>query len=70
MTTEQKLIRKKLSLIDLAEDLQNVSQARKINGVSRQHFYDIKKAFDEEGMEGLIWGHHTSFHTFLGLPPF
>ena len=53
MTTEQKLIRKKLSLIDLAEYLQNVSQACKINGVSRQHFYDIKKAFDEEGVEGL-----------------
>lgn len=53
MTTEQKLIRKKLSLIDLAEYLQNVSQACKINGVSRQHFYDIKKAFDEEGIEGL-----------------
>ena len=53
MTTEQKLIRKKLSLIDLAEYLQNVSQACKINGVSRQHFYDIKKAFDEEGLEGL-----------------
>ena len=53
MTTEEKLIRKKLSLIDLAEYLQNVSQACKINGVSRQHFYDIKKAFDEEGMEGL-----------------
>jgi transposase InsO family protein len=53
MTTEEKLIKKKLSLIDLAEYLQNVSQACKINGVSRQHFYDIKKSFDEEGMEGL-----------------
>ena len=53
MTTEDKLIKKKLSLIDLAEYLQSVSQACKINGVSRQHFYDIKKAFDEEGMEGL-----------------
>lgn len=53
MTTEQKLIRRKLSLIDLAEYLQNVSQACRINGVSRQHFYDIKKAFAEEGIEGL-----------------
>jgi len=43
MTTEQKLIRKKLDLIDLAEYLQNVSQACKINGVSRKHFYDIKE---------------------------
>lgn len=53
MTTDQKLIRKKLILIDLAEYLQNVSQACKINGFSRQHFYDIKKAFDEDGMEGI-----------------
>ena len=53
MTTHEKLIRKKLSLIELAEYLQNVSQACKINGVSRQHFYDIKKAYDEEGIEDL-----------------
>jgi transposase InsO family protein len=53
MTTEEKLIRKKLSLIELAEYLQNVSQACKINGVSRQHFYDCKKAYEEEGLEGL-----------------
>ncbi len=25
----------------------------KINGVSRQHFFDIKKAYDEHGIEGL-----------------
>ncbi len=42
MTTQEKLIRKKQSLIEMAEYLQNVSQACKINGVSRQHFYDIK----------------------------
>lgn len=53
MTTEQKLIRNKLSLIELAEYLQNVSQACRINGVSRQHFYDIKKVYEEEGIEGL-----------------
>jgi transposase InsO family protein len=53
MTTEEKLIRKKLSLIELAEYLQNVSQACKINGVSRQHFYDIKKAYEADGLEGL-----------------
>ncbi len=53
MTTQEKLIRKKQSLIELAEFLQNVSQACRINGVSRQHFYDIKKAYEEEGIEGL-----------------
>lgn len=53
MTTQEKLIRKKQSLIELAEYLQNVSQACKINGVSRQHFYDIKKIYEEHGLEGL-----------------
>lgn len=53
MTTQEKLIRKKQSLIELAEYLQNVSQACKINGVSRQHFYDIKKAYEDHGLEGL-----------------
>lgn len=53
MTTQDKLVRRKLSLIELAEFLKNVSQACKINGVSRQHFYDIKKAYDEHGIEGL-----------------
>ena len=43
MTTQEKLIRTKLSILELAEFLKNVSQACKINGVSRQHFYDIKK---------------------------
>ena len=53
MTTQEKLNRNKLSLLELAEYLKNVSDACKINGVSRQHFYDIKKAYDEEGIEGL-----------------
>jgi transposase len=53
MTTQEKLIRNKLSLLELAEYLKNVSEACKINGVSRQHFYDIKKAYEEEGLDGL-----------------
>ncbi len=53
MTTQEKLIRNKLSLLELAEYLQNVSEACKVNGVSRQHFYDIKKAYEENGIEGL-----------------
>jgi len=53
MTTQEKLIKRKLSILELAEYLKNVSQACKINGVSRQHFYDIKKAYDEHGLEGL-----------------
>ena len=53
MTTQEKLIRRKQSLLELAEYLRNISQACKINGVSRQHFYDIKTAYEEHGLEGL-----------------
>ena len=53
MTTQDKIARAKLSILELAEYLKNVSQACRINGVSRQHFYDIKKAYDEQGIEGL-----------------
>jgi len=53
MTTQEKIAKSKLSILELAEYLKNVSQACRINGVSRQHFYDIKKAYDEHGIEGL-----------------
>src|SRR5210317_1608954 len=53
MTTQEKIAKGKLSIPELAEYLKNVSQACRINGVSRQHFYDIKKAYDEHGIEGL-----------------
>lgn len=53
MTTQDKLIKRKLSLLELADYLKNVSQACRINGVSRQHFYDIRKTYEEQGIEGL-----------------
>jgi transposase InsO family protein len=53
MTTQQKLIKQKLSLLELGEFLDNVSEACRIHGCSRQHFYDIKKAYESQGIEGL-----------------
>ena len=53
MTTQERIVKNKMSLLELAEYLQNVSEACKVHGVSRQHFYDIKKAYEENGMEGL-----------------
>lgn len=53
MATQEKLIRRKQSLQELSEYLCNISQACKIRGASRQHFYDIKKAHEEHGLEGL-----------------
>ena len=42
-----------LSIIELAEFLKNVFQACRINGVYRQLFYDLKKAYNEHGIEGI-----------------
>lgn len=53
MTAQERIVKNKMSLLELAEYLQNVSEACKIHGVSRQHFYDIKKAYEEQGLEGL-----------------
>jgi len=53
ITTQGKLIRKKLSLLELAEFLKNISEACRINGCSRQHFYDVKQAYEEHRLEGL-----------------
>ena len=53
MTTQQKLVQKKLSLLELGEYLKNVSEACRIHGCSRQHFYDIKQAYESQGLDGL-----------------
>ena len=54
MTQQQYIIRRKLNIIELAEQLGNISEACRKLGVSRQHYYDIKKALEEEGIEGLL----------------
>jgi transposase InsO family protein len=54
MTTEQKVARRKLSLLELAQDLGNVSKACRMMGYSRQQFYEIRRNFQLYGSEGLI----------------
>lgn len=54
MTRDQYIIKRKLNILELAETLGNVSDACRKLGVSRQHHYDIKKAIEEEGLEGLV----------------
>jgi hypothetical protein len=39
MTTEQKIIRANVGLLELAKQLGNVSQASKMRGYSRDSFY-------------------------------
>jgi transposase InsO family protein len=54
MTTEKKVARRKLSLLELASDLGNVSKACKVIGYSRQQFYEIRRNFQTYGADGLI----------------
>ena len=53
MTTDEKLIRSKMNLLDLAAYLKNVSEACRVMGTSRDTFYRVKKAYDEGGLEAL-----------------
>ena len=41
MTTKDKVARRKLSLLELAAEMSNVSKACRIMGYSRQQFYEI-----------------------------
>lgn len=54
MTRDTYLIARKLNILDFAKTLGNISDACKKLGISRQHFYDVRKALEEEGLEGLL----------------
>lgn len=54
MTQAQYIISRKMNIVELAEKLGNISDACRNLGVSRQHYYDIKTAIQEDGLEGLL----------------
>ena len=54
MTTKHKVARRKLSLLELASELNNVSKACQVMGYSRQQFYEIRRNFQTYGAQGLL----------------
>jgi transposase InsO family protein len=52
--TNERIIKNKVGLINLAEELQNISKACKVMGLSRETFYRYKRAVDEGGVESLM----------------
>ena len=54
MTQSQYIIKRKMNVVELAQTLGNISEACRNLGVSRQHYYDIKSAISEDGIDGLL----------------
>ena len=69
MTQRQYIINRKLNILDLGKTLGNISEACRRLGVSRQHYYDIKEAIQEEGIEGLLEKSRKSARIGNRVPP-
>jgi len=52
--TNDKIVKHKVGLLNLADELGNISKACKMMGVSRDTFYRYKEAVDEGGVESLL----------------
>ena len=53
-TIAHKAARRKLNLLELAAEMENVSKACKIMGYSRTQFYEIRRNYQTLGAEGLL----------------
>lgn len=52
--TTDKVIKHKIGLLNLAEDLGNVSKACQVMGLSRDTFYRYKAAVEDGGIQALV----------------
>ena len=52
--SNERIIKHKVGLLNLAEELGNVSKACQMMGLSRDTFYRYKAAVEEGGVEGLL----------------
>ncbi len=54
LNTTQNIIKHKVGLLNLADELGNVSKACQVMGLSRDTFCRYKSAVDEGGVEALL----------------
>ena len=54
MSINEKIIRTKIGLLNLAEELGNVSKACQMMGLSRDTFYRYKNAMEQGGVDALL----------------
>jgi len=53
MTADEKIAHQRLSVLELAQALGNVSEACRQRDISRSQFYEYKRRFQTHGLEGL-----------------
>jgi len=53
-TQDKKIIKNRIGLLNLAEELGNISKACKVMGFSRDTFYRYQEAHESGGVEALI----------------
>ena len=51
---DEELVRQRLAVLELAEELGNVSEACRRRGMSRCWFYRLRQRYEAHGLEGLV----------------
>jgi ACT domain-containing protein len=67
LNTNDKIIKHKTGLLNLAEELGNVSKACQVMGYSRDTFYRYKQALEDGGVEDQRYLRTLSQNHFAGV---